>query len=79
MDVYVFFEKNLDSQIKISSAEEVQYKLDVSFEHNRETNSELISEAVFRSGRNSEVDGSSFFISRAEVACGLLTTESSLK
>ena len=48
-----------DSQFKISSTE---CKPDYSFGYNWENVTELISEAVFRSGRFAEVDGLPFFI-----------------
>ena len=55
------FDDFLDSQFRISSTEDVEYKLDDSFGHENESVSELISEVVFRLGRFAEVVGSSFF------------------
>ena len=45
-----FFDDFLDSQIRISSTEEVEFELDESFGNNKETFSELKPDLVFRSG-----------------------------
>ena len=55
------FDEFLDSQFRISSAEELEYKLDDSAGYNHENVSKLISEAVFRSGRSAKIDVSSIF------------------
>ena len=59
MDVDVILDELLDTRLKKPPAEEVEHKLDDSFGHFKRHLLELISEAVFRSGKFEEVECSS--------------------
>ena len=53
-----FFDEMLDSKFKLSTTEEVEYKLEDTFGYNKGNISKLVSEVVTRS-EFAEVDGSS--------------------
>ena len=65
--VNVIFEKHPDTQFRKSSTEDVEYKLEHGFGHNRENVSVLRSQAAARSGVCTGLDGSSILSHKAEV------------
>ena len=57
LQVDVIYDEFFDSPFRLSSTEEMEYKLDGKLGYNRENVSELKLEAAFRSVRFAEVDG----------------------